>query len=544
MEDKPVCQLPPLCRGLFGLIALVIIASSFETSWAQGQRSELESLRRELEELRRRDEENRRKIEELQRKMETLQAAPAPAEKPSTPESALEKAIQDLPPPPSTPTAPAAPRVPTGPSLISRQVGDTTFQLIDISLDVLFAVGFSTETDESLQTLQGGGHDPRKRGFTLQQAELSLSGAVDPYFNAESHIVFFIDPLTGETEVELEEAFFTTLSLPYTLQLKGGFYLTEFGLINPTHPHAWEWLDQPIINTRIFGADGMRQAGLRLKGLLPLPWFSELYAGVQNADGETMASFYGGQISHSHAEGEEAHEHVNGFEPGIGGRPIVQRDVKALRDLVYSTRWVNSWDLSPRVTTQVGFSGAFGPNTTGRSGYTQVYGTDLLLRWRPENHFRGWPFVAWQSEFLYRNYKAAAFTSTVNGENGEGHDHEHANGGGEAFPDKTLEDWGFYTQLVYGFRYGWTGGLRYEYASGMGQSVGGRNRDPFRDNRHRLSPLLSWRPTEFSRIRLQYNYDRAEHLEFDGLGNRERDAHSVWLGFEVLLGAHPAHKLY
>jgi hypothetical protein len=257
MEDKPVCQLPPLCRSLFGLLVFITIASSFETSWAQGQRSELESLRRELEELRRRDEENRRKIEELQRKMETLHAAPAPAEKPSTPESALEKAIQDLPPPPAAPTAPAAPKVPTGPSLISRQVGDTTFQLIDISLDVLFAVGFSTETDESLQTLQGGGHDPRKRGFTLQQAELSLSGAVDPYFNAESHIVFFIDPLTGETEVELEEAFFTTLSLPYTLQFKGGFYLTEFGLINPTHPHAWEWLDQPIINTRIFGADGM-----------------------------------------------------------------------------------------------------------------------------------------------------------------------------------------------------------------------------------------------------------------------------------------------
>jgi hypothetical protein len=86
--------------------------------------------------------------------------------------------------------------------------------------------------------------------------------------------------------------------------------------------------------------------------------------------------------------------------------------------------------------------------------------------------------------------------------------------------------------------------LRYEYGTGSGESVGGRNRDPFRDTRHRLSPLLSWRPTEFSRIRLQYNYDRATHLEFDGLGNREQDAHSLWLGFEVLLGAHPAHKLY
>ena len=520
---------------------MMILSAGFETAWAQGQRSELESLKRELQELRRRDEENRRKIEELQRKMEMLQAAPAPAEKPATPEAALEKAIQELPPAPAAPTTPTAP---VRSDILSRQVGGTTFRLMDISFDILVAAGFSTETDESLQTLQGGGHDPRKRGFTLQQAELSLSGAVDPYFNAESHIVFFIDPLTGETGVELEEAFLTTQSLPYTLQLKGGFYLTELGLINPTHPHAWDWLDQPVINTRIFGPDGMRQAGFRLKGLLPLPWFSELYAGVQNADGETMASFYGGEIAHSHGEDEAEHAHVNGFETGIGGRPIVQRDVKALRDLAYSTRWVNSWDLSSVLTTQLGLSGAFGPNTTGRSGYTQIYGTDLLLRWRPANHFRGWPFVAWQSEFLYRHYKAAAFTSATNGETGDDHDHEHTNGGGETLPAETLKDWGFYTQLLYGFRYGWAGGLRYEYATGSGDSVGGRNRDPFRDNRHRLSPLISWRPTEFSRIRLQYNYDRADHLEFDGLGNRERDAHSLWMGFEVLLGAHPAHKLY
>jgi hypothetical protein len=405
------------------------------------------------------------------------------------------------------------------------------------------AVGFSTEDDESLQTLQGGGHDPRKRGFTLQQAELSLSGAVDPYFTAESHVVFFIDPLTGETGVELEEAFFTTLSLPYNLQVKGGFYLTEFGLINPTHPHDWDWLDQPFINTRVFGGDGMRQAGARVRGILPLSWYSEVYAGVQNADGETMASFYGGEVAHSHAEGEEEHEQGGGFEPGIGGRPIVQRDVKALRDLVYTTRWANAWDLSPEITTQLGFSGAFGPNTSGRSGYTQIYGTDLKVRWRPRNHFRGYPFLTWQSEFITRFYKAAAFTSVASEENGEEHDHEHANGdGGLELPKKTLVDWGLYSQLLYGFRYGWAAGLRGEYASGSGASVDGRDRDAFRDNRVRLSPLLSWRPTEFSRIRLQYNFDYAEHLEYDGLSSRSRDAHSVWLGFEYLLGTHPAHK--
>jgi hypothetical protein len=492
------------------LLAAVAQVSSTGPAYAQGQRSEIEALRRELQELRRRDEENRQRIEDLQRKIETLQAAPAPAEKPTTPEAALEKAVQE-----AAPTPAPSPR----PDIVSGQLGGARFRLIDISADLLFAVGGSTEPDESLQTLQGGAHDPRKRGFTLQAVELSLGGAVDPYFNMETHITFAIDPLTGETSTELEEAFLTTQSLPYGLQFKGGHFFTEFGINNPTHPHAWQWLDQPVIISRLFGGDGMRAPGARLSWLAPLPWYSEFLAGVQNANGETVPSFL-------------ANEEVFEERP-IGGRPFTDRDVKSLKDLVYLARWVNSWNITDEVTTKFGLSGLFGPNATGRSGYTQIYGADLKLAWRPANNFRGWPFLVWESEVLGRWYKASPFFDDSDPDNVID------------LPKQTLIDWGFYTQALYGFYYRWAGGLRYEYASGHHQSVlvfKDRTRDPFRDNRLRLSPMVAWYPTEFSRIRLQYNYDHATHLEFDGLGNREKDAHSVWLGFEVLIGSHPAHK--
>lgn len=496
-------------------IAMALLAAaaqvfSTEPAYAQSQRSEIDGLRRELQELRRRDEENRRRIEELQRKIEALQAAPAPAEKPATPEAALEKAVQEAAP---TPAAPARP------DIVFGQLGGARFRLIDISADLLFAVGGSTEPDESLQTLQGGAHDPRKRGFTLQAVELSLGGAVDPYFNAETHITFSIDPLTGETATELEEAFLTTQSLPYGLQFKGGHFLTEFGINNPTHAHAWQWQDQPVIISRLFGGDGMRAPGARLSWLTPLPWYSEFLVGAQNANGETVPSFL-------------ANAEVFAERP-IGGRPFTDRDVKSLKDLVYLARWVNSWNVSDEVTTKFGLSGLFGPNATGRSGYTQMYGADLKLTWKPVTNFRGWPFLLWESEVLGRWYKASPFFDDSDPDNIVD------------LPKKTLIDWGFYTQALYGFYYRWAGGLRYEYASGANQSVlvfRDWTRDPFRDNRLRLSPMLAWYPTEFSRIRLQYNYDHATHLEFDGLGNRERDAHSVWLGFEVLIGSHPAHK--
>lgn len=496
------------CGVAMGFIAFALLCCRSEYAWAQDQRSDIETLKRELEELRRRDEENRRQIEELQRKIEAIQAAPTA--KPTSPETALEKAVQEAAPTPAGPTRP---------DLLSRQLGGATLRLLDLSLDVLFAVGWSSEPDASLQTLQGGAHDPRKRGFTFEQAELSLAGAVDPYFSGESHIVFSIDPMGGETETELEEAFLTTQSLPYGLQFKGGQFFTEFGRMNAQHPHQWDWQDQPIINTRLFGGDGLRAPGARVSWLTPLPWYSEVFVGAQNANGETLMSFL-------------ANEKVFEERP-IGGRPFTNRQVKSPGDLLYLARWANSWNVTDEITSVLGVSGLFGPNATGQDGYTQIYGTDLKVTWRPVNNFRGWPFLLWQSELMGRWYKADRFLNASDPDNIID------------LPLKTLLDWGIYAQALYGFSYRWAAGLRYEYASGEQPSVlvfNGRSRDPFRDNRLRLSPVLVWHPTEFSRIRLQYNYDRAEHLAFDGLGSRDRDAHSVWAGFEISYGAHAAHK--
>jgi len=390
-----------------------------------------------------------------------------------------------------------------------KSTGGGRLKLIDISMDALFAGGWSTVNDNTLQNIQGGGHDPRKRGFTVQNVELSLTGAVDPYLNGEAHIVYFLDHLTGETMVEMEEVFITTSSLPYGLQLEAGHFFTEFGRINPRHPHQWHWQDQPVINTRFFGPDGMRGAGLRLGWLMPLPWFSEFHFGIQNANGETMASFLAG---------EEFFD-----ERPIGNRPFLNREVSGLNDLVQLVRLDNSMDLSEDITAKIGFSGLYGPNATGDSGETVIYGADLVLKWRSAEQARGWPFLILESEIMKRDYKAAAYFDESDPENIID------------LTEETLKDWGFYTQILYGFTSGWAAGLRYEYAAGSGESIGGRNNDPFRDDRSRISPLITWMPTEFSRFRIQYNYDRMEHLS-------DKEAHSVWLGIEFMYGAHPAHS--
>ena len=118
-----------------------------------------------------------------------------------------------------------------------------------------------------------------------------MLGAVDPYLDGEIHLIYFLDP-EGESQFELEEAFVTSRMLPLRLEAQGlqvefGQMFTEFGRINPQHPHAWDWQDQPVVLSRFFGPDGMRGVGTRVGWLLPVPWFSELHAGVQNAQGET-----------------------------------------------------------------------------------------------------------------------------------------------------------------------------------------------------------------------------------------------------------------
>jgi hypothetical protein len=408
-------------------------------------------------------------------------------------------------------------------TLAQTSLGAARLQLLDISLDTLWAFGLSTAEDDELAFFQGGSHDPRRRGFSLPQAELSFSGAVDPYFTGEAHLVYFLDA-EGESRFELEEAFVQTLQLPFGLhergaQLELGTFFTEFGRLNPQHPHRWDWQDQPIVMTRFFGEDGVRGPGARLGWLLPLPWYSEVHVGMQNAQGETMVSFL-------------ANDEVFEERP-IGGRPFAGAGTRDLGDFVYLARWVNGGDLSDTLSAQVGGSFLYGPNASGADGRTRLYGLDGVLKWRPLVSDRGWPFVKLEGELIFRDYHADGFSGCADAaEDGEPCDELLSLG------SKTLHDWGGYLQLLWGFRRPFALGVRYEYATGSGESVGiydGRSDDPFRDDRQRVAPLLVYYPSEFARLRLQYNYDRA-HFSEQGAN------HTVWLGLEFGLGPHAAHS--
>ena len=365
----------------------------------------------------------------------------------------------------------------------------------DLSLSSLFSSGWSSAAAEELLALQGGAHDPNKRGFTVQNVELSLMGAVDPFLRGEAHLIFQIDA-QGESILELEEAFLTTQTLPYGLQLKAGTYFTEFGRLNPQHPHSWSYVDQPVINTRMFGGDGLRGQGVRVAWLSPLPWYAELFLGLQNANGETAVSFLNSPE-----------------EDRFLGRPLIYRELESIADLLRSARWLNSFNIGEETTVNLGASALWGPNATGQAGKTAIYGGDLYLKWQPPANDQGWPFVALQGELIHRNYWAADSSELFIGS------------------PQTLTDIGGYLQVQWGLKRGWVAGVRYESATGSGKDDG----DPLRDQRTRVGGNLTYYPSEFSKVRLQLNLDRARFFD-------QGKAWGLWLQYEFLLGRHAGHK--
>lgn len=482
------------------IVNLIGLSSAFCLSAmiAQAQETnEVEHLKKQLQQQQQQIDTLIRKVEELAK---SQSVSPSSVPKTDDQKRLEEQLARELGATNSPPASPGA--EPSKPWSVSQPItiGRAGSAYMNISFDALMDAGWSTAADPSAQ-LQLGDHDPQKRGFSLRNAEVALDGAVDPYFKGFANIVLKLDN-DNATEIELEEAFLQSTSLPANLQLKAGQFFAAFGRNNLQHPHAWALVDAPIISTRLFGPDGFRNVGAQLSWLAPTPFYTEAFLGIFDGEGGTTHSFRN--------PGEDDGTGVNRF----AGRATLNRNLRGPQDLVFTPRLASSFEIADSQTLVAGLSGAFGPNDTGPHSRTEIYGADVYWKWKPANAKAGFPFVSWQTETMYRRFGASAdsLASTP-------------------LPSENIKDWGIYSQLLWGFKPRWITGLRGDYASGNSARFDAS--DPFRGERWRISPVLTFYPSEFSKLRLQYNYD---HGQFIG------SEHSVWLQLEFMLGAHAAHK--
>lgn len=342
----------------------------------------------------------------------------------------------------------------------------------DISLILTTALAYFSQEDH----LQSGAHDPGKTGFNLQALEMTLGKAVDPYFRMDAILVF------SQEGAEIEEAYATTLALPWRLQARLGQFLTRVGRINATHPHGWDFVDQPFVIGRLFGDEANRGAGVELSYLMPLPWFVEVIGSLTDASGEgTARSFLGAE----------------------------DLPVRSPLDLQSSLMVKQFFELGDNLSLLWGLSLVTGPNATGPDNRTDIYATDIYLRYRPITYASD-TIVTLQSEWSWRRREA---------------------------PLDVLTDVNGYAQLFWRFARRWGAAGRYEHgapATHSNSEIEVDDLDPeWTRGRHRMSASMILWPTEFSRIRAQGSIDIPLW--------RDEPIHALFLSFEFNMGVHGAH---
>lgn len=491
-------------RIFFCSIALFCLATSPSLAEEKGtQGDSLEKLEAQIRALKEQMDQERRahenKLDEMQRQIEAL--SEKMAEKPKVDaEKELEAEIAE-----STTEAPSP-----GSEKIWSTVGRAIQSMnpeIAVSIDTVY---YNDNTEKGVGDLlgevagfgQAHGHEDEHdhasyfdKGFNLREVELYFGAAVDPYFKAYTTLAYQFG------HFEVEEAVFQTTCLPAGFQVKGGKFLSDYSRINRQHPHEWDFVDRPLISELVFGDHGLLEKGAQLSWLAPTPFHFLL--GLEALQGENERMF-------NYIDGEH------------------------LPDYSGPRAWVGWLKFSPNLPQphglQVGLFGSYGRNQATYEGdgddheddeehwldgHSSFWGADFVYKYdSPKEHGQGDWLV--QGEYLYRKIDL-----DVMGDEG-----------GSLVKDQD----GFYIQGLYGFLPRWRTGLRWDM-------VGLTNRDKYPPgssenfgNSYRLSGMIDWNPSEFSRLRFQTSYgDWA-------LDHGERE--NFWQFFVqavINIGTHGAH---
>ncbi|HHH51643.1 MAG TPA: hypothetical protein ENK76_04680 [Campylobacterales bacterium] len=152
-------------------------------------------------------------------------------------------------------------------------------------------------------------------------------------------------------------------------------------------------------------------------------------------------------------------------------------------------------DITDNSSILAGTTLMHGDNINGK---TDIYGADLTVK----SIFDSYSSLTWQSELLYR-------------------DKDLKN-------KQTAKQAGAYTQLVYDYNQNWATGVRYDTLF--------KNITNQPDDLNKYSAIIEYKPFEFSKIRLQYIYDKSKVFA----GNR-KDEQEILLDLTIESGSHGAH---
>lgn len=336
-----------------------------------------------------------------------------------------------------------------------------------------------------------------REGLSIGHSEVTASANIDNLFFGQ--LTAAIADHDNQTEVELEEAFFETTGLSHGFTLRGGRFFSALGYLNQQHEHAWDFADAPLIYRGLFG-NQYRDDGVQLRWVAPTDLLVEIGGEV----------FSGAKFP---AGGE--HSDIGSWTAfaNLGGDIWISHSWQA--GLSY---W--SANVDDRADGGGHDHGGAVLETPVFSGDSDIVGASFIYKWAPDGNPARRNFKL-QLEYFTRDEDGAIRLD-----------------GSDPFESSSYrgDQDGYYVQGIYQFMPRWRAGVRYDQVDSDNRGGDRTVLDEagllaWGGDPKRYSAMLEWVPSEFSRIRLQYNLDKS-------LPDTDNQ---IFLQYTFSLGAHGAH---
>ncbi len=322
-------------------------------------------------------------------------------------------------------------------------------------------------------------------GLSLSETELDLSANVDDFFYGFASVA--LEQEDAETHIDLEEAYLQTLKLPQGLTVKAGRFFSGIGYLNSRHSHTWDFVDAPLAYEAMLGTQ-LGDSGVQVTWVAPTETYLQLGGEILRGSG-----FPGGGSAHD----------------GFGSTALFGKlggEVGDSHTWQAGLSWLRTRPRGRETRDERGDLYTF-------DGSSNLVIADLVWKWAPHGNYRERNLIL-QAEYLHRFEDGTIVVTSPSGE---------LRGSYDGRQD------GVYGQVAYQFMPHWRAGLRYDHIWSDNRFGAPGLLDD--DSSQRVSAMVDFSRTEFSRLRLQWNHD------FGGI----RDDDAVFLQYIMSLGSHGAH---
>ena len=329
----------------------------------------------------------------------------------------------------------------------------------------------------------------RTEGFGSSHSELSLSQDLGDVATAQ---MTWVGEWNEEgSDLELEEAYLQSMSLPGNISLTAGRFLADIGYLNANHSHSDNFSERPLMYKAFLGGH-YYDDGVSASMILPTDRYWRVSAGA----------FGGDELGEEHSVNTVGTWTLSTeFGDDFGNNSSWQAGVSYLKNRTQEAGHHDEEEEHEDEHDHEGHSHSHGAEYQGEN----LYLADIVWKWAPQGNNRK------------QQVKIAAEYAYVD----------------DLYEAEVDHYTGWYLSGVYQFAEEWSAGIRHGQVK-LAHEHEHEGEHEWEDSElNETSVMLSWQPTHTQRLRLEYRHQDAK--------NMEGEDNAITLQYQIGFGAHAAH---